>query len=770
MSWTPPQCVADDGLINPDLFDVRASEMDTSTILASASALRTMAATVHDETTAMSDTWSGLSTEYKAPEQERVYALMGPAVTTAVDLKSTFDAMATHLETYASALDGIKPRLAAFETRAATFRADVIHGVTVSTLDGKGAGVGDYVVAGLRWAGGLDRQTTVVPWTEDGPSVLHNTELLEEFQGLRVEISTASAQCANDVNALREFTPLAPLSPGAPAQVAPIGPGVDQGAAMPWGQAQSEDRTCMETVAYGGLDATSAVLTGYKNFGTGVFEGATMMVLGRNPETGGMFEGDSYGQAWCGLGDLLFATVLTTSTPARLLSAFSAPGEEPNRLDEFMDAKTETATNGWGSLIGYDGANADDPWHRWKSDGVATYTESALNVATFFIPAGAAVKATSVGGKTARVVSGVADFAVPGGSWVVRTGVNAMTPGPSALHIGTGTIPRTAGLIEALDDPVVVEGRVPGDSVVSTRPDPVGHSPRSGTPYDPETSPRSTVNQSDAPRRPNRHDLQDAYSRAPVDEAGRPVDHRNGEPLRADDENGRRGTYLKWDPENQEFVAENPGNGRVEVEDPRGQLDPFAEDSGLGTRASPWIYHYENPVETFRGASEPTAADLEAVRAGQKYEVGTIEHMHARWKRYLRLHPSDAMDWDSWRKNYIQNVENPRRGKAFEDVYMGHGDASGVEWARSGSLKKEIGIDRNYDAYNVSETRALELKSGNRVDPEQIAKDREMVEVYSWYIHYVFGKQPSSATIAQLAEAGLTYEVFHAIPVPRAMP
>jgi hypothetical protein len=41
---------------------------------------------------------------YQAPEQGQVYALMEPAVTSAGELRTTFDTMARHLDTYASAL------------------------------------------------------------------------------------------------------------------------------------------------------------------------------------------------------------------------------------------------------------------------------------------------------------------------------------------------------------------------------------------------------------------------------------------------------------------------------------------------------------------------------------------------------------------------------------------------------------------------------------------------------------------------------------------
>ena len=56
-------------------------------------------------------------------------------------------------------------------------------------------------------------------------------------------------------------------------------------------------------------------------------------------------------------------------------------------------------------------------------------------------------------------------------------------------------------------------------------------------------------------------DVQDALDRAPVDENGRPVDPRTGEPLKLTDINGNRGWEMRWDPDAQQWVAQLHGNG-----------------------------------------------------------------------------------------------------------------------------------------------------------------------------------------------------------------
>ncbi|MGC5628020.1 polymorphic toxin type 15 domain-containing protein [Georgenia sp. Z1344] len=65
--------------------------------------------------------------------------------------------------------------------------------------------------------------------------------------------------------------------------------------------------------------------------------------------------------------------------------------------------------------------------------------------------------------------------------------------------------------------------------------------------------------QSEAPGRYTDQDVADALDNAPRNSDGQPVDHRNGDPLRPDGPDGRRNTHMKWDPDNESWVLENPG-------------------------------------------------------------------------------------------------------------------------------------------------------------------------------------------------------------------
>jgi len=202
MTTTATMCVNDGGLINPDAFPVRGGDLDLGAITGAAAGVRAMATSVHDETSSISSTWTGLSAGYEAPEQQQVYDLMNPAVTASDELKSAFDSMGGHLDTYASTLEGIKTRLEDFETKAADFRAEVINGVEVIAAEGNDANVGDYAAWAFQWVPGVEQRTTTVPWDQDTATWERNEALLEEYAGLLAEVSAAAAQCANDINAL----------------------------------------------------------------------------------------------------------------------------------------------------------------------------------------------------------------------------------------------------------------------------------------------------------------------------------------------------------------------------------------------------------------------------------------------------------------------------------------------------------------------------------------------------------------------------------------
>jgi hypothetical protein len=104
-------------------------------------------------------------------------------------------------------------------------------------------------------------------------------------------------------------------------------------------------------------------------------------------------------------------------------------------------------------------------------------------------------------------------------------------------------------------------------------------------------------------RRPTPADVEAARQNAPVDEQGRPVDHRTGEPLRLNDADGNRGWHMKWDPEVNQWVAENPGSGLPNA----GDMPPTGDPNSFGYDADGNRMPYAN--------SRPSYAD------GQEVEV-----------------------------------------------------------------------------------------------------------------------------------------------------
>lgn len=81
-------------------------------------------------------------------------------------------------------------------------------------------------------------------------------------------------------------------------------------------------------------------------------------------------------------------------------------------------------------MVGFDleaHDRGEDGFHKWRKDGIATLTESVLNVASIRIPgAGAAktvlgsTKAGAAAVKALNMTTRLADYAVPGGGWLVR--------------------------------------------------------------------------------------------------------------------------------------------------------------------------------------------------------------------------------------------------------------------------------------------------------------------------------------------------------------
>lgn len=599
MTITANQCVADNGLINPEAFPAKSADLDTSAITGSATDLRSMGSSVTTQVGDIDTTWGGLRSHYEAPEAEQVYAVMDPAVESATDLKTTLGKVAGYLDTYAATLDGIKPRLAALEKEAADFRARVIDGVTVDASEAKDASFGENAKGLVDWVPGVDEKQVTVEWYEDTETVEENKGYLDRYAALLEEITTAVATCANDTNALVSNMCVAPV------EAVPAEAFTNPQQPMPWGTARDEERNCPESVGHGA-----------KNFGTGLVEGVGMLVVGYNPENGDWWSGEAYGQAWGGLGDLVGSTVLMASPVGWVAAGMATTGNNDNAFSDFMYDRAKTVVGGWGSLVGYDVEAAEQGrsgWHKWEEDGWATGTESVLNVGTFFIPgAGAVGGATKVGttgakvSRIARAAEGVADFAVPGGSWAVR-GTTRMT-GPLRFFDGFADgVPTALGrgasrpdapyadLINAVDrgapdaptrsTPVsetIFEPET-GRADISTGTTDTGDPTNGATDgpanrYDPDAPERSTVGAGQAPEKYSGTDVQEARDNAPVDEQGRAVDHRTGEPLRADGPGGERRWHMAYDPATGEWVAQNPGSGHTQP----GDLPATGEPNSFG--------------------------------------------------------------------------------------------------------------------------------------------------------------------------------------------
>ncbi|MGY4645323.1 polymorphic toxin type 15 domain-containing protein [Cellulomonas sp. URHB0016] len=398
-------------LIDPSKFPAKSADLDPSHVTASATSLRTMGHAVSEKTGDVKTSWDRLSGCYRAPEQEKVFAVMGPAVTSAADLKSRFDDASRHLDTYAGALSAIKPRLADLERRAREFRASVVDGVWVDASDSSDASFGDHMKWAFDWVPGVDERRVKVPWNQDGETFEKNQDLLEEYARILADISTAASTCANAVNGLVTNMCMTPVE-AIPAEAFTSGE-VD----MPWGSPGLEDRNCRESVGHGTYE-----------WGKGLVQGVGMLILGYNPENGDWFSGDAYGQSWGGLGDLVGSVALMASPAAWVAIGMGATGQQ-NGFTDFMYDRAVVVRNAGGSLVGWD-PNAKDGWHAWKEDGVAAGTGAVLNIGTLFIPGAGEVsgglKAASIGARLVKISAGVTEFAVQGGSWIIKGGVKVV--------------------------------------------------------------------------------------------------------------------------------------------------------------------------------------------------------------------------------------------------------------------------------------------------------------------------------------------------------
>ncbi|MGV2985944.1 hypothetical protein ACNPNP_19810 [Microbacterium sp. AGC85] len=540
-------CTADDGLINPAGFPCKSADLDVEVINGAADNVAAIGTNVLAAAEDASTAWAGLKGPgvFETPDRDAVHALMDPAVEGATLMDGVTSRISTAIETYATALAGIKPDLEDLEVRAAEFRARALEGYEVSSWEADGF-FGTLVSPG-DWD-----ETKEIGWREHGPAVEENQGYVDEYNAIIERISTAASTCATAIQAELTMVCVAPptvITAEALANTPEI---------STWGSGVDEDRNCTESVGHG-----------FANFGTGLWDGVQSLG-GFDPETGDHSWG-LMGRSWLGVGDFLLSTVIITN-PALAVVATQDDGPVGN----FLEDRFNTAYTGWGSLVGWDHQAwmaGEDGWHKWKEDGVATGTETIANIGTFFIPvagwAGGGAKVvlsgTKVGSFVVRVGTHVAEFAIPGGSHIVAGTVriidlsaNGLKGGWRALVEGIGTAPMRPsplpGVANAATDIPTLPPRTPvSESLGLDQPPsqpgtPGAHVMAPETPSVPESpvmgeSPAGSRNPDLPDTAPGQHGADPAPAQMPD---GGPTHDKHGRPFEVDAD-GRR--HIEGDPD-----------------------------------------------------------------------------------------------------------------------------------------------------------------------------------------------------------------------------
>ena len=262
--------------------------------------------------------------------------------------------------------------------------------------------VAELEVVGRLWAvAGLERAAA----REQDRLDAGLKELLRRVNAEVAALNTASADCVNAINALRDDTRVAPVVPHTAAEMNA------DGVVLPWGAATDGDRSGLESFGDGAWDAA-----------VGMWQGAAALV-GFNAVTG-EGDGELAGQAWFGVG-MLVGGIASYAQYGVTPPAGQGTDLAARVQADFYEKSTAQVDAAVLALVASD---------KWAENPAEAAGATLVNVGSLFLGggAGAGVKAASIGGRAATIVGHVADFAVPAGSW----GVRGATAG--LLHAGHG--------------------------------------------------------------------------------------------------------------------------------------------------------------------------------------------------------------------------------------------------------------------------------------------------------------------------------------------
>ena len=374
-----------DGLVNPEAFPCKSKDINAENVRAASGKLKSMGQTIDSRMDAIVGLWNGLPAVYVAPEAEQAYGLMAPAATASETIKTKFEKASSALDDFAGAIEPVKAELQALEQEAAAFRS-----ATLSEYGDK--------------------------WRDHQEVVDRNNALLGRYAKVVETLTTAAAACANSINGLLDGVEL-PAVEGISADAL-----MQSGEMMPWGAPVEKNRNCAESVGHG-----------VQNFAKNTWDGFKAMA-GIAPD--GSWSWENFGNAWVGVGDFALS-VWVAKNPVVAAGVTLLGGKDGA---QWVADRYKVVAKAAAGMVGFDldaHLEGRDGFHKWKKDGVvAAVTESVLNIASARIPGAGPVKGV-IGGtklgaaalKTLNLATRAADYALPGGGWLIRGGVKVVDLG-----------------------------------------------------------------------------------------------------------------------------------------------------------------------------------------------------------------------------------------------------------------------------------------------------------------------------------------------------
>ena len=374
-----------DGLVMPEAFPCKSKNINAENVRAASGKLKSMGQVIDSRMDAIVGLWNGLPAVYVAPEAEQAYGLMAPAATASETIKTKFEKASSALDDFASAIEPVKTELKSLESEAASFRS-----ATLSEYGDK--------------------------WRDHQEVVDRNNELLGRYARVVETLTTAAASCANTINGLLDGVEL-PAVEGVSADAL-----MQSGEMMPWGAPVEKNRNCAESVGHG-----------VQSFAKNTWDGFKAMA-GFAPD--GSWSWENASNAWVGVGDFALS-VWVAKNPVVAAGVTLLGGRDGA---QWVADRYKVVAKAAAGMVGFDldaHLEGRDGFHKWKKDGaVSAVTESVLNIASARIPGAGPVKGV-IGGtklgaaalKTLNLATRAADYALPGGGWLIRGGVKVVDLG-----------------------------------------------------------------------------------------------------------------------------------------------------------------------------------------------------------------------------------------------------------------------------------------------------------------------------------------------------